>query len=140
MKGLKLSEEELASMNYNDVAYVILEKNSKMKFIDLFNAVTKVMNLDESESEKHLTDFFELLSTDKRFTMLDGGLWDLKVRHDKGMIAIDDEEEEEEETLEEEDEEETDDDSFDEANEDDDVEEDDLKDLVIIDDSEEELS
>lgn len=139
MKGLKLSEEELASMNYNDVAYVILEKNSKMKFIDLFNAVTKVMNLDESESEKHLTDFFELLSTDKRFTMLDGGLWDLKVRHDKGMIAIDDEDEEEE-TLEEEDEEETDDDSFDEANEDDDVEEDDLKDLVIIDDSEEELS
>ena len=140
MKGLNLSEEELASMNYNDVAYVILEKNSKMKFIDLFNAVTKVMNLDESKSEKHLTDFFELLSTDKRFTMLDGGLWDLKVRHDKGMIALDDEDEEEEETLEEEEEEETDDDSFDESNEDDDVEEDDLKDLVIIDDSEEELS
>ena len=140
MKGLNLSEEELASMNYNDVAYVILEKNSKMKFIDLFNALVKVMNLEESDSEKHLTDFFELLSTDKRFTMLDGGLWDLKVRHDKGMIALDDEDEEEEETLEEEDEEETDEDSFDESNDDDDVEEDDLKDLVIIDDSEEELS
>ena len=118
MKGLNLSEEELASMNYNDVAYVILEKNSKMKFIDLFNALVKVMNLEESDSEKHLTDFFELLSTDKRFTMLDGGFWDLKVRHDKGMIALDDEDEEEEETLEEEEEEETDEDSFDESNDD----------------------
>ena len=37
MKSITLTEEEIASMSYDDVAYLILEKNqSKMKIQDLF--------------------------------------------------------------------------------------------------------
>lgn len=140
MKGINLSEEELASMNYNDVAYVVLEKNSKTKFIDLFNNVTKVMGLDPAEAEEHITDFFELLSTDKRFIMLENGYWDLKVKHDKGMVISEDDDEEEEELPIEEENIEDEDYSDDDIDKDDDIEEDDLKDLVIIDENDEEIN
>ena len=140
MKGINLSEEELAAMNYNDVAYVVLEKSSKTKFIDLFNKVTKVMGLDPEEAEEHITDFFELLSTDKRFIMLENGYWDLKVKHDKGMIISEDDDEEEEELPIEEEVVEDEDFNDDDIDKDDDIEEDDLKDLVIIDENDEEIN
>ena len=70
MKKINLTEEELATMSYDDVASIILENNGKkMKTPDLFKEVIKVMNLPESDFETHIADFFELLSTDKRFIM-----------------------------------------------------------------------
>ena len=132
MKSITLTEEELASVSYDDVAYLILEKNqSKMKIQDLFKEVIKVMNLGESAFEEHLADFFELLSTDKRFIMVDKGFWDLKINHSTKLI-IDDEEDDEEKI----DEELTIEEEQDEIRDEDETE-DDLKDLVIIDDSEE---
>ena len=66
MKSLNLSEEELLSMSYDDVAYKVLEhREKKMKIQDLFKEVIRIMNLPESAFEDHLADFFELLSTDK---------------------------------------------------------------------------
>lgn len=135
MKKISISKEELEMMNYNDIAHLVLEnRKKKMKTIDLFKEVCNLLELDEKKYDDHITDFFSLLSTDKRFIMLDGGYWDLKIKHNKG-IEID------EEVLEDDDE---DDEEFIEEipledYSDDDDEENDLSDLVIIDEDEDEL-
>ena len=50
MKNIQLEAEEIEQMNYNDVAYVILEaSNKKMKIIDLLNEVGRLMQKDEAE-------------------------------------------------------------------------------------------
>ena len=141
MKKINLTEEQLATMSYDDVASIILENNGKkMKTPDLFKEVIKVMNLPESIYETHIADFFELLSTDKRFIMIEKGFWDLKINH-SAKIVIDDEEDEDEITEIEEvietTEEEIEEINYDEEVLDDDETEDELKDLVIMDDLEE---
>ena len=140
MKSINLTEEELTTMSYDDVAEIILENvGTKMKTQDLFKEVITVMNLDESVFEAHLLDFFELLSTDKRFIMIEKGFWDLKINHSTKLI-IEDEEDDEIIEVEEEismTEEENEEINYDEDVLDDDETEDELKDLVIMDDSEE---
>ena len=140
MKSLNLSEEELLSMSYDDVAYKVLEhREKKMKIQDLFKEVIRIMNLPESAFEDHLADFFELLSTDKRFIMLEKGYWDLKINHKTKLII--DEDDDEEEVIEdrnvEEEEEPEEEINYDEEIIDDDETEDDLKDLVVMDETEE---
>ena len=142
MKKLKeYSKEELETLNYDDIAYLILEeKKKKMKISDLFNKVCEVLELDEGAYADYIADFFELLTTDKRFIQLNDGYWDLRTKHSE-KIVIEDDDEEYEEIIEDNDEdeveEETDDDYYDEDNDDDDSD-DDLKDLVVIDDEDEE--
>ena len=142
MKLKDISKEELENMSYDDIAFAILtEKKKKMKIIDLFNEVGKLIKLPESVIEEKIGDFFEMLTTDKRFIMLDNGTWDLKERHAQNIV-IDDEDDDisaedvEEEEIEEENEE---DDIFYDEDEDDDTE-DDLKDLVVISDDDDEES
>lgn len=139
MKKILINEEDLEQMNYNDIAYIVLrERNKKMKLMDLFLEIGEILSIDTSD-KSHLADLFELLSTDKRFVMLEEGYWDLRVKHDTGMIIDNDEEEDEEMILEdEEDESEYNEES--EIDSDDDVEEDDLSDLVIIDDTEDDVN
>ena len=141
MKKINLTQEELVTMSYDDVAYVILESvGKKMKTPDLFKEVIRVMKLGDNEFENHLADFFELLSTDKRYTMVEKGYWDLKINQ-KTKLIIDDEDEEDEivESIEDETEEteENEEINYDEEILDDDDTEDELKDLVIMDDPEE---
>ena len=139
MKKIVINEDELDQLNYNDIAYIVLEeRNKKMKIMDLFEEIGKILNIDTSD-KSHLADLFELLNTDKRFVMLEEGYWDLRVKHNTGMIIDNDEEDEEDMILEDE----TEENDFDEETEidsDDDVEEDDLSDLVIIDDADDELN
>ena len=142
MKKINLTEEELATMSYDDVASIILENNGKkMKTPDLFKEVIKVMNLPESDYETHIADFFELLSTDKRFIMIEKGYWDLKINHSTKIVIEHDEDEEDEIIEIEEPIDSLDDDeveiNYDEEILDDDETEDELKDLVIMDDPEE---
>lgn len=143
MAKLSLSSEQLETMSYGDVAAYILEnKGKKQKIQDLFKEVIRLMNLPESDFENHITDFFQIMSTDMRFIMVEKGYWDLKVNQKhKVVIASDDEDEDEELEVEENEEEiEEDEDSeinYDDDDLDDDPEEDDFKDLVIIDDSDE---
>ena len=88
MGKLNISEEELEQLNYNDVANLILtNKGKKMKLVDLYKGVIKTLNLEDDDME-HITDFFELLSTDKRFIMLDGGYWDLKIKLNSFLIQL----------------------------------------------------
>lgn len=139
MKLKDLSKEELESMGYDEIAYKIFkEENKKMKLPDLFKKICKLLDLDESEYENRIADFFQLISRDQRFTMLDKGYWDLKEKYKANIIMDNDEEEEIEESEDDLDINEDDESyNYDEDNEDDDVEEDDLKDLVIISDDEE---
>ena len=139
MKLKDLSKEELESMSYDEIAYKIFEEeNKKMKLPDLFKKICKLLDLDESEYENRIADFFQLISRDQRFTMLDKGYWDLKEKYKAKIIMDNDEEEEIEESEDDLDINEDDESyNYDEDNEDDDVEEDDLKDLVIISDDEE---
>ena len=138
MKKIVINEEDLEQMNYNDIAYIVLsERNKKMKLMDLFEEIGEILNLDTTD-KSHLADLFELLSTDKRFVMLEEGYWDLRVKHDTGMIIDSDEDEDEEMILEDEEEDiEYSEDS--DIDSDDDVE-DDLSDLVIIDDAEDDVN
>lgn len=136
MKLKTVREEEIETMSYDDIAYVILkEKGKKMKLLDLFNEVCEQLKLDKSKSEDYIADFFSLLSTEKRFIQLDKGFWDLRENH-TAKIEISDIEEEVEEEIEEEVEDEIEEEAMyiDETKEvDDDDSEDEYKDLVVID-------
>ena len=137
MKIKDLSKEELETMGYDDIAYrIIQEEKKKTKLPDLFKKICKLLELSDSEYEEKIGDFFQLISRDQRFTMLDGGYFDLKEKYQTQVIMTDDEDEEE---LQEESEDDIDLDTEDEEEEnyydedsDDDPGEDDLKDLVII--------
>ena len=144
MKIKEMSKDELEMMSYDDLAYMILaEYKKKFKITDLFKKVCDLKGLSDQVYENKIGDFFELLTTDQRFYMLDNGNWDLKERHTNKIKinTVDDEEEEEDSELIDEDieeEENEDEDIFYEHDETDDEAEDDLKDLVIIDEDEEE--
>ena len=137
---IKLTEEQIETMSYTDVANLVLsDYGKKMKIQDLFTRVIKALKLPESYFESKIGDFFGLLSTDQRFVMLDKGFWDLTDNHQKKVVIDDDDDmlTEEDTDIEEvvEDEEPSEDDeiNYDDDTVDDDDEEDDLKDLVIID-------
>lgn len=137
---IKLTEEEKETLSYDDVAYLIIKEEKKqIKIQELFKKVIEAMGLDESVFENNIGEFFELIITDKRFTMLDDGYVDLKINHSTKMIVEEDEEEEilldnDEEIIEEDDEENYDDESNPEDDNDND-----LQDLVIIDEDNDEL-
>lgn len=145
MKLSDISKDELETMNYDDIAYVILnEEKTKMKINVLFKKVCDALELSEKDFEDNIAAFFELLTTDKRFIMLEDGSWDLKELHNPKVI-IDEEEEEiiSEEEVKSEDiieEEENEDDIFYDADNDDDLPDDDLEDLVVIDVDDEEAN
>lgn len=127
-----LKEEDLETIAYDDLAYIVLKTHGKkMKIQDMFKKVCDLLKLDDKEFEDKIADFFELLVTDKRFTMLPEGYWDLSINHTK-KVEIDDDEEDlviEDVLPEDIDEEEV----FDEIEETDDIVDDDLEDLVVID-------
>lgn len=149
MKLKDLSKEELEAMSYDDIALKVLEESERqMKVNELFKEVCNLLALSEEEFVQKLPAFFDVLSTDHRFIMLENGLWDLKTKHATKVIIPTDEDEEIDEDIEleeideiedmPEDEEDifADDDSDDDLTDDDD----DLKDLVIIDEDEEQMA
>ncbi len=142
MKKLKdYTKEELELMGYDDIAYIILEETKKkMKINDLFKKICDALELSEDDFVNQIADFFEILTTDKKFIMLENGYWDLRTRHSEEFVIEDEEEEFEEEQLEEpeEEEEQTEDDTYYDEDEVDD-EDDDLKDLVVIDEEDDSL-
>ena len=141
MSSKNLTLEELEAMSYDDIALIILNESKKtMKINDLFKKVCNLLKLSDDEYVNKLPAFFDVLSTDHRFIMLDDGSWDIRTRHST-KIVIDNEEDEEEIIIEDEEEpeEEQEDIFYDEEATDDDTSDDDLKDLVIIDEDELEL-
>jgi len=137
---VKLTQEQIDTMSYDDVAVLILEAyGKKMKIQDLFMRVIKAMELPETEFTNGIGDFFELLLTDKRFIMLESGFWDLKINHSQ-RIVFDDEDDEDIDLVDEADDsekahEETEVNYDDEDTVEDDDSEDELEDLVILDEA-----
>jgi len=132
----ELSKEEISDMSHSDVAFYVLEdKKEATKIIDLFNQVTKLIGLNEAEKDDLVADFYTMISTEKRFVTLDGGLVDLKKRHSIQNIKVDHNDLDADDLIEIEDIDSDDDDddylSLDD-NEDDDDDDDDYKDLVIV--------
>ena len=142
MNNKKLTNEEIHAMSYDDVAFMILTENNKsVKVFDLFKKIAKLYDLSESMFEEQIADFFELISTDKRFVILENGTVDLKSNH-VVEVAISDieeieeivEENEDEDDIEDEVEAESDEDLFYKADDSDNDDVDDgLDGLVIID-------
>lgn len=141
MKIKDLKKEDLDVISYDDLAYMILsESKRKMKISDLFKKVCAILKLDDNIFETKIAEFFELLSTDKKFIMLEKGYWDLREKHTH-KIKIETEEEdgltdatiqaadEEEEGIE---------NIFSESDETEDQVDNDLNDLVIVSDEDEE--
>lgn len=147
MKLKDLTKDELEAMSYDDIALMVLsESNRQMKINELFKEVCNHLELSEDEFVDKLPAFFDVLSTDHRFIMLENGLWDLRTKH-ATKVVLDPEEDEEdiEEDIDleeiEEDEEEKEDIYADEDDTDDLTDEDDdLKNLVIIDEDEEQMA
>ena len=138
MKFKTISVDELETLPFDDIAYIILkEKGKKMKINDIFKIICDKLNLGDSVFENQIADFFALLTTEKRFIQLEKGYWDLRENHTSEISIKEIEDELEDEVLPEEDKEEEEEESedyYDNIDDmDDDKEEDDLKDLVIVD-------
>mgnify|MGYP000096121613 CR=1 FL=1 len=138
MKLKDMSIEELEAMSYDDIALMVLtESGRKMKINELFKEVCNLLNLTDEEFMEKLPAFFEVLSTDHRFIMIENGYWDLKTKHSTKVIIDNDDDDDDvvEDDVEEEEKEE--DIFYDDTEADDSDTDDDLKDLVIIDEDEE---
>ena len=135
MKLKQIPKDELELMGYDDIALLILqESGKKMKLRDIFVKVCEVLELPNETVDNQLMDFFELMSINKKFIMLDNGYWDLQAKHKLDVVFEDDDDDviESDEDLEE-DEDEI---FYDKEDETEDVAEDDLADLVVVDDLE----
>ena len=134
----ELKKEDLDIISYDDLAYMILtESKRKMKINDLFKKVCSILKLDDNIFETKIVDFFELLSTDKKFIMLENGYWDLREKHSDKIKIENDEEDSALDGEKSAKDEESEEDIFYEVDEtDDDATNDDLKDLVIVDEEE----
>ena len=141
MKLKDYSIEELETLPFDDIAYMILkEKGKKMKINDIFKIICNKLNLGDTAFEEQIGDFFSLLSTEKRFMQLEKGYWDLRENHTAEISIKEIEDELDDDILVDEDDNDEDDkldkednyyDNIDDM--DDDEEDDDLKDLVIVD-------
>ncbi len=136
MRFKTIKKEDVETMSFDDLAYVILkEKGKKMKTAEIFKIVCDELNLGEKTYEEQIGDFFALLATEKRFIQLTKGYWDLRENH-TSEISIKEIEDELDDEISSEDSIDTDSDDEDYYDELDDVEddkgEDDLKDLVVV--------
>ncbi len=140
MKLTTVKKEDLETLSFDDIAYIILkEKGKKMKITDLFKIICDTLDLGDSAYENQIGDFFALMSTEKRFIQLEKGYWDLRENHtaEISIKEIEDELDDEVETINDEKDDINEnegsyydelDDAEDEADDDDDY-----KDLVIVD-------
>ena len=141
MKFKTINKEDLETMSFDDIAYVILkEKGKKMKISEIFRIICNVLNLGDEAFETQIGDFFSLISTEKRFIQLEKGYIDLRENHTSEINISEIENESEEDMAvedvqdDEEDEEDDNNNYYDDIDDmDDDTPDDDYKDLVIVD-------
>ena len=107
---------------------------------DIFAKVCQVLGLPEETVDNEIMDFFEQMSINKKFIMLDKGFWDLQTRHKLDIVFEDEEDdlmEEDEENNDDIENEEEDELFYDEDDDTVDDTDDDLADLMVVDDLEE---
>ncbi len=140
-----MTKEELELLSYKDITVMYIKEEGPSKTADIFKFITSKLELPKSYFENKIGDYFTMLSTDKRFVLVDG-IWDLREKYSSDAIkvkkVIDEDDEEDLEDEVEEKEEEIEVDEFDGKKDDEDDfddGDDDLKNLVIIDEDELEL-
>ena len=145
MKLKSIDKDTLETMQFDDIAYIILkEKGKKMKITDIFKIICDALGMTDKEYENQIGDFFTLLATEKRFIQLEKGYWDLRENH-TSEINIQDLEDDmdddiEVESPEEDNNTEEEGDYYDTIDDMEDDDDDDLKDLVIVDEGYEDES
>lgn len=131
-----MKKEELETLSYNDIAYMLIKENKEMTTQELFKEIVKLLEMSASSFENKIGGFYTSITKDQRFLLLEDGKWDLKEKHKvSDLIDKDDIEEYEEDEEDNVEEEELEDDQFIDESTDDDPNED-LKDLVIVDEDE----
>ena len=96
MKLKDMTIEELETLSYADLAYLILKENSKsMNTPSVFKEICKLLRISDEEYSAKIGDFYTSLTTDKRFVLLENAEWDLRDNHSI-KIVMDDEDDEEE--------------------------------------------
>ena len=141
MKLAKMTKDELELLSHKDITYYILEEEGKKNTADLFKQIVALLDLPQSTFEEKIGDYYTLLTTDKRFVMLEDGNWDLRRRHTSDKVVKvelddddeDDLDEEKDDMVPDEIEEDNYDDGDTDASDYDDGTDDDLKDLVVVD-------
>ncbi len=141
MKLAKMTKDELELLSHKDITYYILEEEGKKNTADLFKQIVALLDLPQSTFEEKIGDYYTLLTTDKRFVMLEDGNWDLRSRHtsDKVLkVELDDDDEddldeEKDDMVPDEIEEDNYDDGDTDASDYDDGTDDDVNDLVVVD-------
>ena len=144
MKLAKMTKDELELLSHKDITYYILEEEGKKNTADLFKQIVALLDLPQSTFEEKIGDYYTLLTTDKRFVMLEDGNWDLRSRHTSDKVVKvelddddeDDLDEEKDDMVPDEIEEDNYDDGDTDASDYDDGTDDDLKDLVVVDEDE----
>ena len=133
----KITKEELETMSYNEIAYMLLKEEKEQTTADLFQKIVDLLGLPKKTFENKIGDFYTSLTTDQRFIMLEDGNWDLRVNHKVAdLINTDDLEDYDEVESDYDDEPETDEEeeNYDDTDEEDTSDE--YKNLVIIDEEE----
>ena len=144
MKVKDMKKEELELLSYKDITNLLLNEKPKQNTAELFRQIVDALELPKSVFESKIGDYYMMLTTDKRFFLLEDGWWDLRSRHTSDKIVKieedDDELDQEEMSVKSKDEQSDEDESYDIDNDntDDDFndDDDDLKDLVILDEEE----
>lgn len=137
-----LTKEDIDTLSYEELAYLIIQdKHSKMKIIDIFKKICELKNMNEKEFEDKIADFYDLISTNKEFLVLEKGYCDLRKNHTPNVIIEDEDDvdtEEIEENIEDDAEETEEDIYYDNSSEEDDVDTDDeLSDFIVVDEDDE---
>lgn len=137
-----MTKEELELLSYKDITNIILAEGKAQSTPDLFKKIVKLLELSDSFYESKIGDYYMMLTTDKRFILLEDGKWDLSTRHTSDKVVVIEDEDEDDQEL---DESATKKDDMDDESEDYDIDQeedfdddgdDDLKDLVILDEDE----
>lgn len=142
MELKNMTKEELETLSYADVAFLILKESKKsMNTPTIFKKICDLLEFSDAEYESNIGEFYTSLTTDKRFILLDDASWDLRDNHSVKIAFDDDEEDEEETDVEEESEEEMEEqeEDIEEAIDDEDIpdDDDDMDDLAIVEEDEE---
>ena len=101
MARKKMTKEELETMSYNDIAHILLKEKKKQTTLDLFTKIVEMLELPKKILELKIGEFYTSLTNDKRFILLEGGLWDLKENHKTENLTVEEDlEDYEDETME----------------------------------------
>ena len=142
MELKNMTKEELETLSYTDVAFLILKENKKsMNTPTVFKKICDLLEFTDEQYESNIGDFYTSLTTDKRFILLDDAKWDLRDNHSVKISFDEDDEDDEETEVEEETEEELEEqeEDIEEAIDDEDIpdDDDDMEDFQVIEEEEE---